>query len=100
MAKKGNALIALQGWLAGLLASVIRPIIEESIEKGLGKIREAAENRRAFEEIDAMTQELSEEMARAESAEERWAILEKIKRNRAGVFNNDRVSDTSKGSAD
>lgn len=100
MAKKANLMTAFTSWLTTLLASIIEPIIDRSIERGLKVIREAAENRRQFERIDEKTQELAKEMAEADTAEERWAILTKIRRHRAGVFDDSGVSDSTSSSTD
>ena len=80
-------MLALETFLAGLLAKIIRPIIQEEIEKIAQVIRNSVERRKAFEKFDKEAQELVQEMADASTSEERWAVLQKFKNARADLFN-------------
>lgn len=73
---------ALTSWLTTLLASIIRPIIEDEIAKLKAHLITQFELNRAFDQYDQEAQKLMEEMANASTSEERWAILQKIKNAR------------------
>lgn len=78
---------ALEVFLTGLLAKIIRPIIQAELAEFAQFITNAVERRKAFEKYDKEAQELLEEMASASTSEERWAVLQKFKNARAELFN-------------
>lgn len=70
-------------WLTDLLSKVIRPIIRDEIKE----LKELYFRHEEFKEYDRKNKELAEEMAKASTSEERWAILQKIRDNRARFGN-------------
>lgn len=70
-------------WLTSLLASIIRPIIREEFQRLTLMVRDSIERKRIYEKHDKEAAELQEEMAAANTSEERYAILQKIKNSRA-----------------
>lgn len=79
-------MLAWESFLMGLLAKIIRPIIEEQVKELKDFIVVSVERRQAFEKYDKEAQQLAEEMANASTSEERWAVLQKFKNARAGLF--------------
>jgi hypothetical protein len=72
-------------WLTGLLASIIRPIIEEELRDLKAWAFMQSERMRRYEQIDKEAEELIKSMANATTAEERWAHLRRLQSLRASV---------------
>jgi F0F1-type ATP synthase membrane subunit b/b' len=83
----------MSAWLTGFLTNLLRPIIKELIDESrvwfedqIKEIRRLALESRArledYKKYDEEAQELINEMARSNTSEERWAILQRIRNAR------------------
>lgn len=66
-------------FLTGLLASIIRPIIQEQILGLQNWIKDEVMNKKIYEEHDKIKLTLVEGMAEASTKEERYAMLQNYK---------------------
>lgn len=76
-------MIWLTEFLTGLLSDIIRPIIKEELEALRLVIADSIERKKSYKKHDNEASILESEMAAANTSEERYAILQKIKNSRA-----------------
>ena len=69
--------------LVELLASIIRPIIVSEFDKFRVAILEQIKRNDIYEKYDLEAQQLIEQIAKANTSEERWAYVAKLKDRRA-----------------
>ena len=73
----------MTAWLTGLLASVIRPIIEEEFKLQLNRLEELYKKNQRWNEYDKEVEKYLPALAGASTSEERWALLADLKAHRA-----------------
>ena len=72
----------MSAFLTGLLASILRPIIQDEFIKLKSDLVKMWGRNERFKEYDQQAQVLMEQMANASTSEERWALLTRIKKSR------------------
>lgn len=70
-------------FLTGLLASIIRPIIQEEIGELKDFIAVQLQRNDIYQKYDLEAQEIIEQIAKANTSEERWAYVRRLKETRA-----------------
>jgi hypothetical protein len=68
----------MTAFLTGLLSSIIRPIIQAEIAELKQHIVDQVGRKDIYDKHDKKKLELAEEMAQADTKEERYAILQKM----------------------
>lgn len=72
-------------FLTGLLSSIIRPIIQEEINKLTDVIQKALSREAIYKKYDQEATELIDLVAKANTPEERWAYVQTLKDKRASL---------------
>lgn len=72
-------------FLTGLLASIIRPIIQDEIAKLKDYLAVQFQRNEIYDKYDKEALELIEQIAKANTSEERWAYVAKLKAKRASL---------------
>lgn len=75
--------MTLASFLAGILGPIIRPIIQEEIAKLKELITDQFGRLSTYEKYDIEAQQLIEQIAKANTPEERWAYVATLKEKRA-----------------
>lgn len=70
------------GFLAAVLGPIIRPIIREEIAELKDFISKQVVRLETYKKYDVEAQELIEQIAKANTSEERWAYVAKLKAKR------------------
>lgn len=66
-----------------LLASIIRPILVAEFQKLKDELLSQIKQKEIYEKYDLEAQQLIEQIAKANTSEERWAYVAKLKSSRA-----------------
>lgn len=72
--------------MTGLLASIIRPIIQEEMAKLIAQINELYKENKAYAEFDKEVEIYAPKLAEAGTSAERWALLQDLKDKRAKLL--------------
>lgn len=72
-------------FLTGLLSDIIRPIIQDEFDALKLLVQDSIERKKSYKKHDDEAAQLESEMASANTSEERYAILQKIKNSRASL---------------
>ena len=72
-------------FLTSLLASIIRPIIEEQFAKLFDHLEKQSARLDIYKKYDEEAIALIDQVAKANTSEERWAYVHKLKEKRAGL---------------
>jgi hypothetical protein len=70
-------------WLSGLLASIIRPILQEELRGLKAFAFDQYQRLESYKKFEQEAADLIERAAKATTSEERWAHVERLRASRA-----------------